>query len=497
MSDASSPRMRIVPPRASVLIESMRDIGYALETALADIVDNSITARADEIQLFADTSAEKPAIGILDNGCGMTEDELLEAMRPGSRSPLEERATSDLGRFGLGLKTASFSQCRQLTVLTRKKGAASCAKWDLDLVVEKDEWIVEFPVPENSVRWHKKLMTDGTLIVWERLDRLAPGGNENDRNNFTRQIDDAATHLELVFHRFLTGEPGLTKIRIALNGRPLLPFDPFHSMHLATTPGPKDIVQVGGQDVRIQPFTLPHHKKVSPDDWSRYAGPEGYIKNQGFYVYREKRLIIHGTWFGLAKQTELTKLARARIDIPNGMDADWKIDVKKASAQPPSPVRARLRKIIDKIGATSKRTYTKRGQRLTSDNKLPIWERNRNKNEIIYKVNLDHPLFRDFNASLNETQKKDFCRILNMISATLPIDALVADLGSSAEDITNSEIKEEDFLESVKKTCVNLQSENYPMHEIKLMMSVAEPFQSRWESAESVIQKLELVVPDE
>ena len=489
--------MRAIPPKASVLIESMRDIGYSLKTALADIVDNSITARADEIRLFADTNVERPAIGILDNGCGMNEEQLLEAMRPGSRSPLEKRATSDLGRFGLGLKTASFSQCRQLTVLTRKKGIVSCAKWDLDLVAENDEWIVEFPVPEKSVRWHRKLMNDGTLIVWEKLDRLASVGNRNDQNNFTRQIDEAATHLELVFHRFLAGEPGLTRISIALNGRPLLPFDPFHSTHLATTPGPKDVVQVDSQEVRIQPFTLPHHKKVSPDDWSRYAGPEGYIKNQGFYVYREKRLIIYGTWFGLAKQTELTKLARVRIDIPNGMDTNWKIDVKKASAQPPGPVRARLRKIIEKIGATSKRTYIKRGQILTSDNRLPIWERRQNKNEIIYRVNPHHPLLRDFDLTLDEAQKKDFCRILNMVSATLPIDALFADMSHSAREIANSAIEEEDFLESVKKTCMNLQSENYPMQEIKLMMSVAEPFQSRWEMTESVLQKLESVIPDE
>ena len=153
MTPAGSVREEEVPPRASVLVESLRDIGYSLQTAVADVIDNSLTAGARNIELLADTHAEAPSIAILDDGSGMSRSELLEAMRPGSRSPLEVRSDSDLGRFGLGLKTASFSQCRRLTVVTRRNGLVSSATWDLDTVAARDRWIVGFPATLEGIPW--------------------------------------------------------------------------------------------------------------------------------------------------------------------------------------------------------------------------------------------------------------------------------------------------------------------------------------------------------
>lgn len=491
MTELRPRRRERVAPRASVLIESMRDIGYSLQTAVSDIVDNSITAGATLITFLADTASEDPTIGVLDDGFGMTESELLEAMRPGSRSPLEERVRADLGRFGLGLKTASFSQCRKLTVLTRKSGVTACAIWDLDLVAELDEWMVEFIEDISEIPWFENLVGDGTLIIWQNLDRLVDKVNPSDRQNLVRQIDETATHIELVFHRFLSGEPGLKKIRMELNGRALRPFDPFHSRHPATVFGPEEIFGLAKQKILIQPVTLPHHKKVSAAEWNRYAGPEGYIKNQGFYVYRERRLIIHGTWFNLARQTELTKLARVRIDMPNGMDADWKIDVKKASAHPPGPVRDRLRRIIDVIGVGSKRAYTARGKRLVSESRLPVWNRLQDKNQISYSINCDHPAFQSFAHRLSEEQKKDFGKLLDLASSTIPIDALFVDISSSPEATTTIGLDEEAFSDFVKNTFITLKSGKYEDDDIKLMMSSAEPFRSQWESAQSIIGKLE------
>ena len=126
-------------PKAAMLIESMRDIGYSLETALADVIDNSITAKATRIDILTDLDDLR--IGVLDNGRGMTEAELFAAMRPGSINPRDDRKSTDLGRFGLGLKTASFSQCRRVTVLTRSAGRFSAATWDLDFVAESDREI--------------------------------------------------------------------------------------------------------------------------------------------------------------------------------------------------------------------------------------------------------------------------------------------------------------------------------------------------------------------
>ena len=338
-----------LPPRASSLVESLRDMGYSLRTALADVIDNSITAGAGSIRLFADTHHVSPAIGILDDGAGMSQDELFEAMRPGTKSPLEIRSTTDLGRFGLGLKTASFSQCRRLTVVTRQDSAVSCATWDLDTVSDRDRWVVEVPDGPEAVRWSERLEGNGTLVVWEKLDRLVGPGRPEDRRDLVRQLDEAATHVEFVFHRFLSGREG-KRLAITMNDRELRPFDPFHSNHPATQHHQEELISLDGVEIRIWPVTLPHHDKVTADEWRKYAGPEGYVSNQGFYLYRNRRLIVHGTWFRLARQLELTKLARVGIDIPNTLDAEWKIDVRKASAQPPAPVRERLRRIIERIG---------------------------------------------------------------------------------------------------------------------------------------------------
>lgn len=483
-------RTREAAPQAAMLIESMRDIGYSLETALADIIDNSITAAASSIRLLVDTTSAEPSLAILDDGIGMTEDELLAAMRPGSRNPLETRDKEDLGRFGLGLKTASFSQCRKLTVASRKNGATCCARWNLDEVARTNKWLVEFLDDFSQVPWIEELGTSGTLVIWETLDRLVEGGGDDARSAFVARIDDAAEHLELVFHRFLAGEQGIRKIAMSLNGRQLAPFDPFHSSHRATQVGPPELIRSGGQDVEVRTFTLPHHKK-DPANWERYAGKAGYLKNQGFYVYRGKRLIIHGTWFGLARQKELTKLARVRIDMPNGMDAEWKIDVKKASAQPPYHVRERLRRIIETIGATSRRVYTARGHRLASDRRLPVWQRRQSGNEISYCLNPEHPVFADFSERLPEEFRTDFRHVLEMAAASIPIDALFADISASPENVSGSEISDDTLVHMLTTTFTTLLNSGISSEDAMKMMQVTDPFRERWDFVSEQIHRIQ------
>lgn len=486
--DPACVRTREVPPHASMLIESMRDIGYSLETALADIIDNSITAKARSIRLLADTTSAQPSLAIVDDGEGMSEDELLAAMRPGSRNPLDARDKEDLGRFGLGLKTASFSQCRKLTVASRKDGVTSCARWDLDKVAQTNQWLVELLDEPSSVPWIDELGISGTLVVWEKLDRLVEGDASDARSAFVSRIDDASEHLELVFHRFLAGERGIKKIALELNGRALEPFDPFHSTHPATQAGPVEKIKSGGLEVEVQAFTLPHHKK-DPEGWERFAGKAGYLKNQGFYVYRGKRLIIHGTWFGLARQKELTKLARVRIDMPNGMDAEWKIDVKKASAQPPYHVRERLRRIIETIGATSRRVYTARGRRLASDSRLPVWQRRQHGNEISYCLNPDHPAFVDFKRQLPNDLKTGFERILEIAASSMPVDALFADISASPSHVSGAQLAEDTLKHLVETTFAALTSSGVNPDDALEMMRVTDPFRENWETASVWLQK--------
>ena len=469
-----------------MLIESMRDIGYSLETALADLVDNSITSGASRIDLFIDPGAGAARLGVLDNGRGMTRDELFTAMRPGSRSPLDEREASDLGRFGLGLKTASFSQCRRLTVVTRHDRATAAAIWDLSYVADQDEWLVLVPPARDiaKIPWIEHLGGSGTLVVWENLDRVCDEASDEAQTQFTGAVDIAVEHLELVFHRFLAGEHGLPRVTLTLNDRPLRPFDPFHAGHPATIVGPTEHIRLGRLTVSVQCFTLPHHRKVTPAEWDRYAGRAGYLKNQGFYVYRGKRLIVSGTWFGLARQMELTKLARVRIDIPNKLDAAWKIDVKKASAHPPFQVRERLRKIIEPLIGSSKRVYTSRGQVRVTDSRLPVWNRVQNKNEIHYHLNPDHPVVERFRDRLPKELQGDFARILELAGTALPVDALFADLGGTPEQVTGTGISDDTLLHAVAATVTALRGCGRSPEEITDMLRFAEPFRSNWKRTE-------------
>ena len=165
------------PPNASALIEGHRDFGYDLKTALADVIDNSISAGATSVKLEVDTSSDDPWLAIVDNGTGMSEEELIEAMRLGSKNPTDARESGDLGRFGLGLKSASFSQCRSLTVLSRKEGVTSCARWDLDHVARRNTWALELLGKNASLScWrHLEGYANGTVVLWEKLDRLSGG----------------------------------------------------------------------------------------------------------------------------------------------------------------------------------------------------------------------------------------------------------------------------------------------------------------------------------
>ena len=479
-------------PRPASLIESMRDIGYSLETAVADVIDNSISAEASTIQLHALAREDGYAIGIVDDGHGMTEAELLAAMRPGCVNPLEFREAKDLGRFGLGLKTASFSQCRRLTVVARRAGETSIAVWDLDEVARTNEWIIGIPDSVEDVPWVDTLSATGTLVVWEQLDRVVGDlqGVEAARH-FEERIADVADHLELVFHRFLAGRPWRSKaIAMTLNGRPLEPHDPFHTRHPATQKDPEEPIPLRGGIVVVQAFTLPHHNRVSSADWQKHAGKEGYLKNQGFYVYREDRLIIRGTWFGIARQAELTKLARVRIDFPNTLDSAWKIDVRKAMVQTPPAVRSHLRNLVERLTGPSKTAFRQRGAKLVAHSSEPTWGRIQKDGRISYRVRPEHPAVAEFRGELSVDLQSRFDRLLEFVSAAFPTDSLFADMGAHPEDITNSDLSEPVVREAVAALYRRLSSSGADREEIRKVILASEPFRSNSRLVEMVLDEL-------
>jgi len=473
-----------IPPKASSLVESLRDIGYSLKAAIADIIDNSISASASRIELFFKWDNKESRIAIIDNGIAMSSCELIEAMRPGSTNPLACRERKDLGRFGLGLKTASFSQCRKLTVISMKDGKLSGCCWDLDYVAEQDDWLLKV-LTDDQIKIlpeFSQLGDSGTMVLWENLDRVIDRtDNTHTEANLYEKMDIARKHQELVFHRYLKGESGIKPISMFFNGAPLKPFDPFNLKNPATQHLQDEKLEIYDETVHIQPYILPHHSKTSPDDYEYYAGEGGYLKNQGFYVYRNARLIISGTWFRLAGHRELTKLARVKIDIPNSLDYLWAIDVRKSRANPPTIIRQRLKNVIERITGKSKRVYTTRGRLLTQDGLNTIWLRKVQHNKICYSINRNHPLINKYVSELKDNEHRFFIDLLGLIEGQFPVDALFSDVSGSPESISPNIVPEEKLLKLAELFYESMEAQGLAPNEIKEQFERTEPFRNNYD----------------
>lgn len=422
------------PPRPTCLIESMRHVGYSMETAIADIVDNSIAASAQQIRILHNCDQHGPTLGIIDNGHGMSESELIEAMRAGGNNgPLFERLATDMGRFGLGLKTASFSQCRRLTVISRKAGCAlAAACWDLDEL--GDAWILKVYSSENEVAALPVSLElsdkPGTIIYWEKMDCI--WGQATDMASaqkiFLARIEQVSAHLSLVFHRLLDGTSG-QHLAISINHIPLRAFDPYFSNHKATQRLQEEVILVPNrrEKVRVQPYIIPHYSKLSGPERDRFNEMGGPAGTQGFYVYRNRRLLAWGDWFRLRRaKTEASGLARVMIDIPNSLDDLWSLDIKKSSVSPPEFVRSELARIIERITSCSTRTYISRGQRLSAK-RHTLWLRQESNKRSNYVLDREHPLLESFFFTLSKEGQLQMKGILDLIEKNLPIEAIYND----------------------------------------------------------------------
>ncbi len=428
-------RQKILRPSAARLLESMRDIGYSFESALADIVDNSISAEASHIEIVNDVHPESgPYLAVLDDGRGMSPEELTQAMQHGSRSPREVRKAGDLGRFGLGMKTASFSQCRRLTVVSRQNDELSARCWDLDLVVQKDEWILNLLDEEEISRLPlvDRIGPRGTLILWEKLDRLDALGDHPEQvyTALNQLFGVARPHLALTFHRFIAPEPGdgTAKVAMSINGAPIDAIDPFARLSTPRSdPHDVEIIRMQQAEITVQAFTLPHHQRLSAEQLRALELGSSLVETQGLYVYRAKRLISGGSWLGLAKRGELTKLLRVRVDVPTALDTEWSVDVRKSRVRPPAAVRTRLRPIVERMTESAKRPYTYRGTRQAAGSGLPMWSRITERGRVRYEINRSHPLISALDGLRGELVEIE--PLLLAIEASLPLDTIFSDVG--------------------------------------------------------------------
>ena len=429
-----------LPPSAASLTASLRDLGYSLETAIADLIDNSISADATEIQIFCDMSRNAPVLVVADNGRGMTEAEAIAAMRHGATDPRQKRGPKDLGRFGLGLKTASFSQCRRLTMLSAKAGVCVGVEWNLTQVEDDDDWFIS--VLETDEIGEQPLVellgVHGTLVIWRNLDRLFEDEAGSKRDEIVNdKLAVVERHLSLVFHRFLAGEvKGRKKLAIKINGHAITPFDPFCRKNPATQILPEETVWISDVAVSMQPYILPHHSRLSASEYDYYQDRSDFISNQGVYVYRNGRLMAWGDWFRLIPKGEATKLARVQIDFTNDLDEAWTIDIKKSRARPPHAVRERLRQIISKITTRSVIVHRGRGQKLFQESEAPFWERYADHGGIRFEINAQHPLIAALVAKLLPDDEKSVRTLLDSIAASLPVEMIYSDYSTHPRQVS-------------------------------------------------------------
>lgn len=434
-----------LPPRAGAMIEALRGLGYTTATALADIIDNSITAGACCVSVEFNWQGDDSWIAITDDGCGMIRGTLLNAMRMGGRSPLETRSASDLGRFGLGLKTASFSQARRLTVASRRSGSGiSCLRWDLDKLAQAtdDGWhLYEGPHAGSDVRIAPlEQLPQGTRVLWERLDRIVtPGVREQD---FLDLIDQVEQHLAMVFHRFIE-EPN-PRLKLSINGRLIQAWDPFLSEHPATWSSPESRLPPPTGAVRVQCHVLPHRDRLEENEYEQGGGPEGWTSQQGFYVYRNQRLLLAGGWLGLGRgrawtREESHRLARIRIDITNDSDADWKIDIRKSTARPPANLRRHLMHLAEDTRQRARRVFAHRGipsSRTGSAEIQQAWRTEPLRSGVRYRVDTSHPAVEQVLERAGGL-KGDILAMLRVLEESIPVQRIWLDTAESKETPRN------------------------------------------------------------
>ena len=407
-------------PEARLLLMSLRSVGYTEETAIADILDNSISADSTEIKITFNWEDER--IVISDNGVGMTGQDLISNMRIGSAYPGEVRAKNDLGRFGMGLKTASFALGKRLTVITKVNGQYANAAWDLDEVL-RIGWNLIIQQDERLEQYYSLLQDQGTVVIIEKLDRMVdPRNKQKSERKFYSVIRKTEEHLGLTFHRFIE-EDG---IRIFINENQINAWNPFLLDNRATQELPEEISvsDDGLHEAIIQPYILPHKTKFkNQEEYQKAGGPRGWNYHQGIYLYRNKRLIVYGTWFDYVKKEPAYNLARIKLDISSDSDELWGIDIKKSTASLPMYIKDAMERSIDAATEVSARVYNSRGT-YTRNTTVPslnyVWEQRKVNGRYSFHINKKHSLLNSIRDQLDEQGKMSLSAYLSLVENFAP-----------------------------------------------------------------------------
>jgi len=426
-------------PNPEYLIKSIAEQGYSLETALADLMDNSISAGANKIEVMIKMDQEPFTLFLSDNGEGMTEEELKRNMQFPSTSPELSRQIIDLGRFGLGLKTASFSQTRRFTVISRKSGSTlyHARTWDVDFL-KKEGWklIINDQDEIGKMLSDYQMLSEGhlngfsnffpnTIVVWKGLYKFENYlENENRQKALKREITEVTSeYLALVFHRFM--ERMNNPLRIRINNNNIQPFNPFPTAE-------KDFRQMEYRQknfrtdtIKMEGFILParsiDESRNSLSIWT--TRNRGLMDMEGIYLYRANRIILFGDWNGLIRKAPRLQLARLRVEVGNSVDHLLHLNVAKSQISIPHDLKRAFENYIEELKIEAEREFYNRGLRNFSSSikgpKSQLFERKSSNKGIVLEMNSEFPIISRLISTLNSEQLSQFRLIMRMTNTTV------------------------------------------------------------------------------
>ncbi|HAQ19456.1 MAG TPA: ATP-binding protein [Prolixibacteraceae bacterium] len=425
-------------PNPEYLIKSIAEQGYSLESSLADLMDNSISANADKIEVFIKMDQEPFTLFIADNGEGMNEETLKVSMQFPSNSPEQIRNALDLGRFGLGMKTASFSQTRCFTVLSRKKGtkAYTGRTWDVNYLKKVGKWRLLVNTQEDIANLIQQyhLLSEGhlnhfenfdanTIIIWRGLYKFEKYLEETNRQlALKKQITEVTSdYLSLVFHRYMERNTDPLKIRI--NNDLIVPFNPFPKLN-DVRPIEYKQKHFRTDTIKIEGFVLPSRSIDESQSISIWTTKNRSLMDmEGIYIYRADRLIHFGGWNGLIKKAPRLQLARLRVDIGNSVDHLLHLNVAKSQIEIPHDLTAAFERYIDELKTQAEREYFNRGIRdfhnTPREDKVQLFEKIASNRGPILELNFNFPLLKSLLSELDAEKVTKLNLLVRMINTRI------------------------------------------------------------------------------
>lgn len=458
-------------PNPEYLIKSIAEQGYSLETALADLMDNSITANATKIEVLTKIDVEPFTLFIGDNGDGMNSDQLRANMQFPSKSPDFERDLNDLGRFGLGLKTASFSQTRCFTVLSREKGSSKYKgyTWDVKYLKEKGKWLIinnSDEEIENILKEYSTLsanhlnkfedFTPNTIVIWQGLYKFENYINISNKQNALKSeiTNNTAEYLSIVLHRFMEQENNPLKIRI--NNRLVKPFNPFPSENSQLRTLEPLQRNFGNDVIKIQGFVLPNSSIKETKEITNIWTPENksLMDMEGIYIYRADRLILFGGWNGIIRKMPRLQLARLKVDIGNKMDHLFHLNVAKSQVTIPYDLKQAFYRVIVTLREEAQKEYYNYGiKSFVNKNKteeIQLYNRIATNKGSILTINNDFPLLKSLRKFLTKEQTADLNFILKITSTLINKVRHVENIALCGDEEKDG-ISEDEITSSIKK----------------------------------------------